>query len=211
MSQSLMQPIIVATRSDASAPVIDSKRGNVLMAAKLKVFRTPIGFHDAYIAAPSQKKALEAWGADSNLFARGVAEQVTDAKLMKAPLAQPGTVIKVPRGSTEQHFAALAKSKPPAKPDSKKPDTTAAPPRRAKKPRPRPSRAALDTAEQKLEAQQQALDAKVAELEDQRAGLKEEITRLRTAGKKEQAKLETAIVAARRKYDAKLDQWRADS
>jgi hypothetical protein len=25
--------------------------------AKLKVFRTPIGFHDAYVAAPSQKAA----------------------------------------------------------------------------------------------------------------------------------------------------------
>jgi hypothetical protein len=32
-------------------------------AAKLKVFRTPIGFHDAYVAAPSQKAALEAWEA----------------------------------------------------------------------------------------------------------------------------------------------------
>ena len=37
---------------------------------KLKVFRTPIGFHDAYVAAPSQKAALEAWGADSNIFAQ---------------------------------------------------------------------------------------------------------------------------------------------
>jgi hypothetical protein len=29
--------------------------------AKLKVFRTPIGFHDAYVAAPSKKAALAAW------------------------------------------------------------------------------------------------------------------------------------------------------
>lgn len=29
---------------------------------KLKVYRTPIGFHDAYVAAPSQKAALKAWG-----------------------------------------------------------------------------------------------------------------------------------------------------
>jgi hypothetical protein len=30
------------------------------MPRKLKVFRTPIGFHDAYVAAPSRKAALEA-------------------------------------------------------------------------------------------------------------------------------------------------------
>ena len=35
---------------------------------KLKVYSTPIGFHDALVAAPSQKAALEAWGAGTNLF-----------------------------------------------------------------------------------------------------------------------------------------------
>ncbi len=35
------------------------------MARKLKVFRTPAGFHDAYVAAPSRKAALAAWGADA--------------------------------------------------------------------------------------------------------------------------------------------------
>ena len=30
------------------------------MPRKLKVFRTPTGFHDAYVAAPSRKAALEA-------------------------------------------------------------------------------------------------------------------------------------------------------
>lgn len=75
--------------------------------AKLKVFRTPIGFHDAYVAAPSQKAALEAWGTDTNLFARGSAEQVTDEKLMKAPLERPGEVIKVERGTRKEQLAAL--------------------------------------------------------------------------------------------------------
>lgn len=50
---------------------------------RLKVFWTPIGFHDAYVAAASQKAALEAWGSDSNLFAAGLAEMVTDAKLTR--------------------------------------------------------------------------------------------------------------------------------
>ena len=60
------------------------------MPRKLKVFRTSTGFHDAYVAAPSRKAALAAWGADADLFARGVAEQVTDPKLMAQPLERPG-------------------------------------------------------------------------------------------------------------------------
>jgi hypothetical protein len=35
----------------------------------LKAFRLPIGFHDAYAAAPSQKAAIEAWGSDKDVFA----------------------------------------------------------------------------------------------------------------------------------------------
>ena len=75
----------------------------------LNVFRTPIGFHDAYVAAPSQKAALEAWGADANLFARGEAEEVTEPKLAKAPLERPGEVVKVLRGTRAQQLAALGK------------------------------------------------------------------------------------------------------
>ena len=86
---------------------------------KLKVFRTPIGFHDAYVAAPSQKAALEAWGADGNLFAQGIAEQVDDPKLMEEPLADPGKVIKRVRGSTDEHFAALDRTERKAKPSRK--------------------------------------------------------------------------------------------
>lgn len=73
---------------------------------KLKVFRTPIGFHDAYVAAPSQKAALEAWGADADLFARGVAEVVTDPELAEEPLANPGEVIRKLRGTAAEHVAA---------------------------------------------------------------------------------------------------------
>ncbi len=38
------------------------------MARKLKTYQTSLGFFDLAIAAPSMKAALEAWGADSNLF-----------------------------------------------------------------------------------------------------------------------------------------------
>ena len=77
------------------------------MARKLKVYRTPIGFHDAYVAAPSQKEALKAWGSDVDLFARGIAEQVRDEALMRAPLVTPGTIIKRPRDSDDAFMASL--------------------------------------------------------------------------------------------------------
>jgi hypothetical protein len=50
------------------------------MARKLKVFQTSPGFFDLAIAAPSMKAALEAWGADSNLFHQGVAKESEDPK-----------------------------------------------------------------------------------------------------------------------------------
>src|SRR5919106_4611780 len=108
---------------------------------KLKVFRTPIGFHDAFVAAPSQKAALEAWGADGNLFAQGIAEQVDDPRLMEEPLARPGEVIKRLRGSHEEHVAALGRNAP--KPKSKKAEEEPEKPSKPgtkPKPKPRPSR-----------------------------------------------------------------------
>ena len=40
------------------------------MARKLKTYQTSLGFFDQAIAAPSMKAALDAWGAESNLFTR---------------------------------------------------------------------------------------------------------------------------------------------
>ena len=48
------------------------------MAKKLKTYETSLGFFDLAIAAPSMKAALEAWGADSNLFHQGAAKQSED-------------------------------------------------------------------------------------------------------------------------------------
>ena len=69
------------------------------MAPRLKVFRTHLGFYDVVVAAPSQKAALEAWGAGSNLFAHGFASIVTDPELAKAALRKPGVVLKRQFGS----------------------------------------------------------------------------------------------------------------
>ncbi|MDB5697670.1 MAG: hypothetical protein JWN69_474, partial [Alphaproteobacteria bacterium] len=75
--------------------------------SKLKVFRVPIGFHDAYVAAPSQKAAIQAWGSDRDVFSRGEAEVVTDPKLTAEPLAKPGAVVKRLRGTAAEQLAAL--------------------------------------------------------------------------------------------------------
>ena len=116
---------------------------------KLKVYRTPIGFHDAYVAAPSMKAALKAWGTTKNLFSRGAAELVTDAKLTKEPLARPGEVIKLARGSAAEHRKAVGSSDRAASNGKTAPE-----PKPAKR-RPRPNRKPLEKTEQALSAGRQ--------------------------------------------------------
>jgi colicin import membrane protein len=70
------------------------------MAKKLKVFQTSLGFFDQAIAAPSMKAALEAWGADSNLFHQGAAKETTDPDVVAATMAKPGVVLRRPVGSS---------------------------------------------------------------------------------------------------------------
>ena len=69
------------------------------MPSPLKVFRAHLGFYDSVVAAPSQKAALEAWGAGKSEFAHGFAEVTQDAKAVAAALAQPGVVLRRPFGS----------------------------------------------------------------------------------------------------------------
>lgn len=57
------------------------------MAKKLKTYETSLGFFDLAIAAPSMKAALEAWGADSNLFQQGAAKQSEDPDVVTATMA----------------------------------------------------------------------------------------------------------------------------
>jgi hypothetical protein len=166
---------------------------------KLKMYRTPIGFHDAYVAATSQKAALEAWGADANLFARGVAEQVDDPELTVEPLANPGTVTRRLRGTLDEQLAALPEA-PAAK----------APPARERKKakRPRPSREQLDQLEadlaelqQRQAEEEQALARREAELASERRKLTE---RHRRELERTSAKLDSSKAA----YEIALSKWR---
>jgi len=196
--------------------------GSMARATKLKVYRTVAGFHDAYVAAPSQKAALEAWGSERDLFARGIAEQVTDPALTAEPLAAPGTVVKRSRGTSAEQIAALpdpqpdtpgrnastgkARAKPPspgsARAKSKAPSTPKPPPRA--KPDPKPSGTALDAAEEALAT----IKADYAGRERALAAREAALTRERRAFDRDRAAAldaaQTARDDAQARYDAAL-------
>lgn len=186
--------------------------------SKLKVFRTPIGFHDAYIAAPSQKAALEAWGSDKNLFSSGAAERVEDPELMREPLAHPGTVIRRLRGTIDEHMAALPKDSPTQPRKRQEPATGEdMPARKAKstprpppKPKPRPDRAPLTRAEEELAKAEARHGNERAALAERQAELDRERRQLEAAQARERGRLHRKVAAARDKYDRALDAWRAD-
>jgi hypothetical protein len=170
------------------------------MAKKLKVFRTPIGFHDAYVAAPSQKAALEAWGAGTDLFGAGAAELVTDPKLTKEPLAHPGEVIRKVRGSAEEHVRALGD-----KPKARKSRTEPAEPK--KKRAPRPSRSLVDKAEKALEAAETRHREASAKLQTELDRLEKRRRDLEGKQREERDQLQAKVAEARKRYRAAMADW----
>lgn len=179
------------------------------MPRQLKVFRTSTGFHDAYVAAPSQKAALEAWGADANLFARGVAEQVTDPALTVEPLKRPGEVIRVSRGDLSAQLKALGGKKAPAKKKASPEPEPEAPPKpvKPKKRKPAPSRARLDKAEAALEQAEEKHAREREALERERAAIERRIAELRERSDQEQERLRVARDKAAESYREALDKW----
>ena len=172
---------------------------------KLKVFVTPIGFHDAYVAAPSQKAALEAWGADSNIFAQGIAEQVTDPKLMEEPLASPGKVIKRVRGSADEHFAELDRAAPRKKAAKESGKVVQLKP---KKPKPKPSRDELDAAEEALEKAEKKQRKKLREIDQELQALERKRRELQRKIEAERDKLAEKAEQARANYEQAMREWR---
>ena len=198
---------------------------------KLKVYRTPIGFHDAYVAAPSQKAALAAWGSDADLFARGAAELVTDEALTREPLDKPGTVVRRARGTTAEHLAALPHDEPARPKRSPAPDDDGPSPRRrkaapksarekasepeppppppARKPKPRPSRALLDEAERALEQAQTDHDEALADIRRREKELQQQRRDLEHRHEADIDQLEAALDKTRTRYEAALAKWRS--
>jgi hypothetical protein len=178
------------------------------VARKLKVYRTPIGFHDAYVAAPSQKAALRAWGASRNLFASGAAELVTDDALTEEPLAHPGEVVRRTRGTEADHLAALAqsdlrtpKSRPP------RPDAHS---RAPAKPKPKPSRATLDAAEAALTDAEAAFASDEARLRERERALAADRRALEKKRDTALARLERARERSKAAYAHAIDAWRGE-
>jgi colicin import membrane protein len=86
--------VVVYVAEGGNKPV---ERG--LMARKLRTYQTSLGFYDLALAAPSMKAALEAWGAESNLFHQGVAKESKDPEVVAATMAKPGVILRRPVGS----------------------------------------------------------------------------------------------------------------
>ena len=173
------------------------------MARKLKIFRTSIGFHDAYVAAPSRKAALAAWGSGHDLFASGAAEEVTDPALTRAPLDKPGTVIKVTRGSAGEHLAALGKTRAKARAPTSK--TSTASPRPAS---PRPSRAVLDRAEAAVAEAEKARETELASIAKEMEKLARAKRDAEEKHRRAIARLERAAEEKRADYEDRLARWR---
>lgn len=174
----------------------------------LKVFRTPIGFHDAYVAATSRKAALEAWGAAKDLFASDSAELVTDPKLTAAPLAAPGEVIKLPRGTLDEHLRA-ARPSAPKRARSAPPKGEPAP-QKQPKPKPRPSRTGLDRAEAEVEAFEAQAAGERAELDRREAELLAQRKALNAELRREGDRLDARLERARETYEAAMERWRTE-
>lgn len=171
---------------------------------KLKVFRTTIGFHDAYVATPSRAAALRAWGATTDLFAMGAAEEVVEKALMAKPLAAPGAIIKQSRGTAADHIAASAKASS---------DRGQAPGGRSKPPRPKPlpDRTTLDAADKRLADAEARFNRARQHLDDEEASL---ASRRRTVEHEHQTRI--ASLKGERDHEEELhrdalDRWRAES
>ena len=172
------------------------------MPRKLKVFRTPVGFHDAYVAAPTKKAALEAWGTDTNLFARGTAEEVTDPKLTAAPLERPGEVIRVSRGDLSAQLKALGPRKKKGAKTGKAPATARSASRKAA-----PKRDKVDAAEAALEQARRRHAKEAQALRKQRDEVERKLDALTARQDKETARLERAREKARAAYREALEKW----
>src|ERR1700686_162955 len=166
------------------------------MTKKLKTYETSLGFFDLAIAAPSMKAALEAWGADSNLFHQGAAKQSEDPDVVAATTAKPGVVLKRPVGSNG-----------PFKEHAELPtnlgDPTARPSKAARKPAGRKpkktsSRPADKAAEQKAAV---AYEREQARRERERAKEEAAQRKQRERWQKDVDKAQRDLDAARRSHD----------
>jgi len=172
------------------------------MARKLKTYQTSLGFFEQAIAAPSMKAALEAWGADSNLFHQGAAKESTDPEIVAATMNKPGVVLKRPVGS-DGPFGENAELPKNLGRDEGKKGAPAPPMRKAKKPSTKPDKAADRKAAQAYERERQRREREEA---------KEEAARQKERDRKQRAiaKAQAALDEAQQRHANRADALRAE-
>lgn len=128
------------------------------MAPRLKVFTWSDGFHAFSVATSSRPKALEAWGSKQDLFATGLASELSGGPDYEAALASPGEVVE--RGLTID-VGKISKAK----------TKTSAGPSKARREKVAKLEAALEALDGDHQAASADLDAKQQALNEQRAAL----------------------------------------
>lgn len=156
---------------------------------KLKVFKLVSGFHDSVIAASSRAAALRAWGAKTDLFAMGAAEQTSDPAATKLALSEPGKVFQLERAGS-----------PKAK--------TRAAAQRPKRNKP-PPRKALEAAQSKLQDAERDHTATLAKLDAELKALQSKRDKAANKGTKRLSKLKEAVAVLAEAYEAALRKWEA--
>jgi hypothetical protein len=174
---------------------------------RLKVFRTAIGFHDAYVAAPSRKAALAAWGTDKDLFARSVAEEVSDPALMEEPLSAPGTVFRQLRSMPADEPAVTPRKATKRKAASSAAVKTAMQPVPPPPPPPRPSDAELEEAQQVLDEARKQHEQEQRDLAVRERELAKERRAVETRQAGEMRRLQKRLDTVRQDYGARLAAW----
>jgi hypothetical protein len=173
---------------------------------QLKVYRTAVGFRDAYVAAPSRAAALRAWGTGKDLFARGAAEEVTDTALTGEALSKPGEVVYRTRGGLEEQVAALG-ALPARGARRAESDRTEPPKRKQAAPRPRPSRADLEAADAKIADLLHEQEQAEAALRQRERALAAERKKIEERCARQLEALQDKQKKARRDYEAALRKW----
>lgn len=150
------------------------------MAPRLKVFTWSDGFHAFTVATSSRPKALEAWGSKQDLFATGLASELSGGPDYDAALASPGDVIE--RGLTID----IGKITKAPKPKKAKGPTAA-------------QRAKVDALESRLEKLDTDHAEAVAELDAAEAEIQRRRAALERDHDKARSKVASDLKAARSK------------
>jgi colicin import membrane protein len=169
------------------------------MARKLKTYQTSLGFYDLALAAPSMKAALEAWGAESNLFHQGAAKESDDPDVIAATTAKPGVILRRAVGSNgpfTEHAALPTNLSDEVNGRPKRPKPRKQPPRKTD------DKTALQAA---LEYERTERQRESERRKEQAAGAKERARREQAT-----AMARGALEKAKREHDANADTIKAE-